>query len=64
MESLYKSLKFSKGYLYGFAVIAILPRNWFDQMAIAYYDILEPETTNASVPDDVSDNQKDEKSKS
>ena len=61
MESLYKSLKFTKGYIYGFAVIFLLPRNWFDQMAISYYDILEPETTNTSVPTDKDD---DEKSKS
>jgi len=55
MEALYKSLKFSKGYIYGFALIFVMPRNWFDQMAIAYYDILEPETTNATIPTDKDD---------
>lgn len=42
-ESLFRTLKFTKGYLYGFAAIWMVPRTWFDQIAMTYYDIMEPE---------------------
>jgi len=51
-EALYKTLKFSKGYIYGFALMFLVPRQWFDQMAIAYYDIMEPETINTPISSD------------
>ncbi len=46
-EIFFQTFKFSKSYLYGFALMFLVPRTWFDQMAITYYDIMEPETTHA-----------------
>jgi hypothetical protein len=45
-EYLFKSLTFSKGFLYGFVLMFALPRSTFDKIAIAYYDFLEPEASN------------------
>jgi hypothetical protein len=45
-DVLFRSLNFSKGYIYGFIGVFLVPRTYFDQMAMAYYDILDPDVNN------------------
>jgi hypothetical protein len=43
-EKLFRHVTFSKGFLYGFGIMFLLPRKHFDQLGMMYYDLLEPET--------------------
>ncbi len=43
MDALFKKLTISKGYIFGFASMFLIPRTTFDRIAIAYYDVMEPE---------------------
>ena len=40
-EKWFNTLRFSKGYIFGSISIFLIPRPWFDQIAMAYYDIIE-----------------------
>ena len=48
-EALYQSLSFTKGFVYGYIAIFLVPRKYFDKIAMAYYDFLDPELNNITI---------------
>lgn len=42
LNKLLKNVHFFTGYLFGFTTMWIIPRSWYNEVAIFYYDLTEP----------------------